>query len=147
MRGFDAGKLVKGRKRHIAVDTIGLLLTVVVTSASVQDRDGAKLVFAKLKGSFPRLVHFWADGSYSGQLIAWVKDFADWVLEIVQKPADQKGFAVLPRRWVVERTFAWLGNYRRLSKDYEYEPRYSESMVYLAMIQLMVRRPTKNAKI
>jgi putative transposase len=146
VRGFDAGKLVKGRKRHIAVDTLGLLLMVVVTAASVQDRDGAKLVFAKLKENFPRLKHFWADGSYSGQLIEWVHHFANWVLEIVKKPDDQKGFAVLPRRWVVERTFAWLGNYRRLSKDYEFETRHSEAMIHIAMIHLMVRRLVKNAK-
>ena len=146
MRGFDAGKLVKGRKRHVAVDTLGLILVVIVTAASVQDRDGAKLLFAKLKDVFPRLKHFWADGSYSGQLIDWVKDFANWVLEIVKKPDDQKGFAVLPRRWVVERTFAWLGFYRRLSKDYEFETRHSEAMIHLAMIHLMVRRLVKNAK-
>jgi putative transposase len=139
-------KLVKGRKRHIAVDTLGLLLVVVVTAASVQDRDGAKLLFSRLKSTFPRLKHFWADGSYSGQLIDWVKGFANWVLEIVKKPDDQKGFAVLPRRWVVERTFAWFGFYRRLSKDYEVETRHSEAMIHLTMIHLMVRRLAKNAK-
>ena len=84
---------------------------------------------------------------HSGQLIAWVQDFANWVLEIVKKPDDQKGFAVLPRRWVVERTFAWFGFYRRLSKDYEVETRHSEAMIHLAMIHLMVRRLAKNAKI
>jgi putative transposase len=117
----------------------------VVTGAQVQDRDGAKLAAAKLKGKFPRLRLFWADGAYAGELIAWFCAFANWVLEIVKKPEDQKGFKVLPRRWVVERTFAWLGYYRRLSKDYEYLPRHSESMIRLAMIHLMVKRLARSA--
>ena len=106
----------------------------------MQDRDGAKLAAAQCKGKFARLALFWADGAYAGELIAWFKAFANWVLEIVKKPEDQKGFAVLPRRWVVERTFGWFGLYRRLSKDYEYLPRHSEAMIRLAMIHLMLRR-------
>ena len=100
---------------------------------------------AKLQGRFPRLVLFWADGAYGGELIAWFKAFAGWFLEIVKKPADQKGFKVLPRRWVVERTFGWLGLYRRLSKDYEYLTAHSESMAQLAMIHIMVKRLARSA--
>ena len=139
-RGYDAGKRINGRKRHIVVDTIGLLLAVVVHAASIQDRDGAKLVFRKLKGKFPRLQLIWADGAYSGQLIDWVLDFGKWILEIVNRPSSQKGFVVLPRRWVVERTFAWLGRYRRLSKDYERLCDTSECMIKIAMINLMLKR-------
>jgi putative transposase len=137
--------LVKGRKRHLIVDTLGWLLAIVVTGAQVQDRDGAKLAATKLKGKFSRLVLFWADGAYAGELIEWFKAFAHWVLQIVKKPADQQGFAVLPRRWVVERTFGWFGLYRRLSKDYEYRTAHSESMIRLVMIHLMVRRLAKTA--
>ena len=141
--GYDAGKKIKGRKRHLAVDTQGLLLAVVVHSAGIQDRDGAKLVLALLKERFARLRLLWADGGYSGKLVDWVRSFAGWVLEIVKRSDDQKGFVVLPRRWVVERTFGWLSRYRRLSKDYEFLPASSEAMVYLAMIHIMVRRLAK----
>ena len=114
-RGFDAGKQVNGRKRHIVVDTMGLLLAVVVHTAAIQDRDGAKLVMMKIAGRFPSLKLIWADGAYAGQLIDWVKAFGDWILHIVKRPASQKGFVVLPRRWVVERTLAWICRNRRLS--------------------------------
>ena len=139
-RGYDAGKKVNGRKRHLLVDTLGLLLTVVVHVASLQDRDGAKLVLEKIRGRFPRLQLIWADGAYAGQLVDWVKRVCGLVLEIVKRPAGVKGFQVLPRRWVVERTLGWLERYRRLSKDYEVLPESSEAMVYIAMIHLMVRR-------
>lgn len=141
-RGYDAGKKINGRKRHIVVDTLGLLLTVVVTVASVQDRDGAKLVLQKLKDklSLPRLQLVWADGGYSGKLVDWVKRTLSWTLEIVKRNDDTTGFKVLPRRWVVERTFGWLNNYRRLSKDYETFPETSEAFIYAAMIHIMVRR-------
>ena len=123
------------------MDTLGLLLLVVVHAASLQDYQGARLVFMKLRGVFPRLRLIWADGIYAyTNLVDWVQRFAGWVLEIVKKPEDQKGFAVLPRRWVVERTFAWLGKYRRLSKDYEHSTTSSETMIRLAMIHIMVRR-------
>ena len=140
VRGYDAGKKVKGRKRHILVDTVGLLLVVVVHAASIQDRDGAKLVLAKVAGRFPRLQLIWADGGYAGKLIEWVKAVCQWTLEIIKRSDDVKGFQVLPRRWVVERTFGWLGRYRRLSKDYEALPETSEAMIYATMIHLMVRR-------
>tara|TARA_B100001971_G_C17954407_1_gene414199 strand:- start:44 stop:679 length:636 start_codon:yes stop_codon:yes gene_type:complete len=139
-RGYDAGKNVNGRKRHIIVDTIGLLLAVVVHAASIQDRDGAKLVLRKLKGKFPRLKLIWADGGYCGSLVNWVLEFGKWILEIVSRPKDQKGFVVLPRRWVVERTFAWLSRNRRLSKDYERLCDTSETMIKIAMIHLMLKR-------
>jgi putative transposase len=139
-RGYDAGKQVKGRKRHILVDTMGLVLMVVVTGASVQDRDGAKTLFAKAKRQFSRLQHIWADGAYAGQLINWVKEQCAWRLEIVSRPPDVKGFEVLPRRWAVERTFGWLNSSRRLSKDSEFLTSHSEAMIYTAMVRLMVKR-------
>jgi len=130
---------VTGRKRHIVVDTMGLLLAVVVHAANVQDRDGAKLVLQKLTGRYPRLQLIWADGGYAGQLIEWVHQLGGWRLEIVKRP-EQGKFVVLPRRWVVERTLAWLGRYRRLSKDYEALPETSEALIHIAMTRLMLRR-------
>ncbi len=129
-----------GRKRHIVVDTIGLLLAVVVHPADIQDRDGAKLVLSKLIGRFPRLKVIWADAGYAGQLVDWALIMAGWLLEIVKRPKDSHRFEVVPRRWVVERTLAWLGRCRRLSKDYEELPQSSEAWVYIAMIHLMLRR-------
>lgn len=145
VRGYDAGKKIKGRKRHLVVDTLGLLLAIVVHEASIQDRDGAKLVLERLKGQFPRLKLIWADGGYAGQLVEWVVKFASWTLEIVKRNDDLKGFHVLPHRWVVERTFGWLGRYRRLSKDYEQKTEHSEATIRLAMISLMSRRLAKKA--
>ena len=140
VRGYDAGKKIKGRKRHILVDTMGLLLMVIVHAADIQDRDGAKLVLEKFIGKSSRLSLVWADGGYAGKLIEWVKDKCGWVLEIVKRSDDVKGFQVLPRRWVVERTFGWFGRYRRLSKDYEGLTESSESIIYATMTHLMVRR-------
>ena len=119
---------------------MGLVLMVVVHAASVQDRDGARLVLQKAKGLYPRLQLVWADGGYAGALIEWVQRVCGWVLQTVLRPVGVPGFVLLPRRWVVERTFAWLSNYRRLSKDYEYLPAVSETMVTVAMIHLMARR-------
>lgn len=138
-RGYDMGKRVAGRKRHIVVDTTGLLLAVVVHSASVQDRDGVKRVTAGLVARFPRLRLIWADAAYEAA-VGRAKQFGRYVLELVRKPAGQKGFVLLPRRWVVERTFAWLMRCRRLSRDYERLTESSEAMVHLAMIRLMLRR-------
>jgi len=129
-----------GRKRHLVVDTLGLVMAVVVHAASIQDRDGAKLVLRKLVGRFSRLSLIWADGGYAGKLIDWAANFGRWVLQIVKRNDEIKGFAVLPRRWVVERTFSWLGKYRRLSKDYESLTVSSETMIQLAMINLMIHR-------
>jgi len=131
---------VNGRKRHIVVDTIGLLMAVVVHAADIQDRDGAKLVLTKLLGRFPRLKLIWADAGYAGALVDWTHAVGGWVLEIVRRPKDSHSFEVLPRRWVVERTLAWLGRCRRLSKDYEELPQSSEAWVHIAMIHLMLRR-------
>ena len=122
------------------VDTLGLLMAAVVHAADIQDRDGAKLVMAKLRGLFPRLALIWADGGYAGKLIEWVSGFGNWVLEIVKRSDDIAGFIIVPRRWVVERTFAWLGKYRRLSKDYETLTESSETMIYIAMTNLMLHR-------
>ena len=143
VRGYDAGKKVKGRKRHILVDTMGLLLMIVVHTANIQDRDGAKQVLEKAKQEFSGLKLIWADGGYAGKLIDWVKEQCLWALEIVKRNDDVKGFKVLPRRWVVERTFAWIGRYRRLSKDYENLTTSSEADVYAAMVHIMVRRLAK----
>lgn len=142
-RGFDAGKQVIGRKRHLLVDTMGLLLGVLVTAASVQDRDGAKEVFAQAEGKYPRLRKIWADGSYAGKLVAWVAAKYGWALEIVKHIGKVVGFKLLPRRWVVERSFGWLNRARRLSKDYEQSTASSETMIILAMSRLMLRRLAK----
>lgn len=150
-RGYDKHKNVWGRKRHVVVDTLGLVMLVVVTSASVQDRDGGKMV---LKGMFERIkkaryAHWWrycrleliwADGGYRGELIEWVRRKLGWELSIVEKAEGQKGFMLLPRRWVVERTFSWLNRQRRLTKDFERLPQTSEAFIYVAMIRLMVRK-------
>ena len=119
---------------------MGLLLTVVVHPANIQDRDGAKLVIAKLMGRFPRLRLIWADAGYSGQLVDWVMSVSGWVLEIVRRPRASHSFEALPRRWVVERTLAWLSRCRRLSKDYEALTDTTETWVYIAAIHLMLRR-------
>jgi putative transposase len=140
-RGYDAGKKVTGRKRHVLVDTLGLVLAVVVTAAHVQDYDGAKQVFAKVGRRFPRLGTIYADSIYAcNGLVGWV--WAHWlrVLEIVQRPAGAQGFVVVPKRWIVERTFAWLSRCRRLAKDYERLPEVSETWLYVSMIQHMLRR-------
>ena len=129
-----------GRKRHVVVDTLGLLLAVVVHAANVQDRVGAKQVLTKLQDRFPRLWVIWADGGYAGKLLLWALVVGGWVIEVVHKPADATTFAVLPKRWIVERTFAWLGRNRRLSKDYEGLPETGEAWVRIAMIHLMLKR-------
>lgn len=140
-RGYDAGKKVKGRKRHILVDTIGNLLQVVVHAADIQDRDGAKLVLQRLSATTRASIQkIWADGGYRGQLIDWMREHFDIVLDIVRRDPEQNGFHVLPRRWVVERTFAWFDTYRRLAKDYELRIKSSEAVVYIASIQTMLKR-------
>jgi len=113
---------------------------MVVLPANIQDRDGAKPLLESVLGRYPSLKHLWADGGYAGQLIDWVAETTGWTLEIVKRSDDVKGFKVLPWRWVVERTFGWLGRYRRLSKDYEQQPATEEAVIYLAMTRLMLRR-------
>jgi putative transposase len=143
--GKDAHKRVNGRKRHIVVDTLGLVMAAAVHPADVQDRDGAKLVLKKLLGQFPRLKKILADGIYNGGIGEWAKDLGGWIWELVvrdpnESEEEKKKFKVLKWRWIVERTFAWLGRNRRMSKDYERTEESSESWIYLGMIHLMLRR-------
>ena len=142
-RGYDGGKKITGRKRHIAVDTLGLLLAVVVTAASVDDAVGAKEVFEQLKPKQqPRLEVIWGDNKYHNhELNRWLarQRSITWRLEIVRRPEGAKGFVLLPKRWVVERTFSWLGRWRRLSRDYEHRTDSSEAMVRIASIGRMLR--------
>ena len=144
-KGYDAGKKVKGTKRHLLVDTLGLLLCVVVHPANIQDRDGAKLVLRKAGNSFPRLRLIWADGGYAGKLIDWVLSVCGWLLTIVKRCDTVKGWVLLPRRWVVERTFGWLSQCRALARDYEFHPQTSEALIQVAMIHLMLRRLAKSS--
>ena len=139
-RGYDAGKKVQGRKRHIAVDTIGLLLTVLVTAASVQDRDAAKPLLWNLRKAFPSVRLAWADGGYAGKLVSWAKTALKLTVEIVKRPDDLHTFKVLPRRWVVERTLAWITRHRRTVRDYERLPAHHETYIYWSMIIVMTRR-------
>lgn len=140
-RGYDAGKKVSGRKRHLVVDTLGLVLAVVVHAASSQDYDGARTVIAKLKNNYKRLKVIFADSAYGRKgLPDWTTATFGWVLQTVLRPVGVKGFVILPKRWIVERTFAWLARYRRHSKDYERNPATSEAMIQISMINLMSRR-------
>ena len=143
-RGYDAGKQIKGRKRHVLVDTLGLIWGLQVHSAGTQDPTGAKTLFEKVHAQLPRLKKIWADGRYGGSLIDWAKQNYQWVLDIVKRSAATVGFQPLPHRWIVERTFAWFGHYRRLSKDYERLTELSEAMIYVVMSRLMVRRLARN---
>jgi putative transposase len=141
IRGYDGHKKVKGRKRHVLVDTLGNLLEVVVLAANSSDVEGAKAVLSKLERQMLlRLLKLWADSGYQGDWQAWLHNQWNIQLDIIVPAADQPGFVVQPRRWVVERTFAWLGKYRRLSKDYEHCTRSSEGMIYVASIFTMLKR-------
>lgn len=140
-RGYDAGKKVTGRKRHLAVDTLGLVLAATVHGAYWQDHDGAVFVLLALKERFKRLKVVFADSAYGRNgLPGWVDETFGWLLQTVLRPVGVKGFVVLPKRWIVERTFAWIMRYRRHSRDYERNPETSEAMIYLAMTNLMSRR-------
>ena len=139
-RGFDARKKIQGRKRHILVDTLGLIMAVVVTTACVQDRDGLKKLLRLFGIHRKKLRKIWVDGDYRGQVIEWVKARFRYCLAVVLRSDDVKGFVVLPKRWIVERTFAWLNNHRRLSKDYERLTKTSEIMIQTAMTRVMLRR-------
>ncbi len=144
-RGYDAGKKTNGRKRHIAVDTNGLLLAVVVTMAGIQDRDGAVRLLAAVRARFSTVELVWADGGYAGRLIGWAKHVLALAVEVVKHTDDSRGFKVLPRRWVVERTFAWICKHRRCVRDYETRPDHHEAMVYIALIATMSRRLASTA--
>ena len=139
-RGYDAGKKVNGRKRFIVTDTMGLLIVVVVLAASVQDRDGAKTTLLRAHAAAPRTRFIFADGGFAGRLLEWAARILAMTIAVVRKPADQKGFAVIPRRWAVERTFAWITAHRRLARDYERDPKHSEAMIRWASINTMTRR-------
>jgi transposase len=142
-RGFDAGKKINGRKRHIVVDTLGLLLCVLVTTASTQDRDGAKPLLQHLATAFGRIRLIWADGGYAGKLVDWAHTNLNIALRIIKRSDDATGFVVLPRRWVVERTLAWITGHRRCVRDYERLCAHHEAMVRWAMIRITSRRLTK----
>lgn len=140
-RGYDAGKKVTGRKRHIVVDTLGLILAIVVHSASMQDQDGARRVLSMLKENYRRLKVVFADSAYKRQgLPSWLHETYNIVLQAVLRPVGIKGFVILPKRWVVERTFAWIGRCRRNSKDYETNPDSSVAMIQISMIAIMLKR-------
>ena len=139
--GYDGGKKVNGRKRHLLVDTLGLLLMVVVTQANVSDQAGCRAILAAIANRLPRLKVIKADGGYQGaSFMLWVEQTYKRILEIVKRPEGVKGFQLLPQRWIVERSLAWIGNSRRLSKDYEVLPKTSEAFIYLAMVDLMTKR-------
>ena len=168
LHGYDGGKKISGRKRHVLVDTTGLVLTIVVHEANIQDRQGVPLLLEPIKEVFPRMKKVWVDQGYTGKGREWIKEQIDGEVEIVRyswpargqwvphgdlsdlstvwftweriKPEPKKFRSVLPRRWVVERTFAWIGRSRRMSKDYEYLTKSSESMVQLTIIRLMLKR-------
>jgi putative transposase len=152
-RGYDGGKKISGRKRHLLVDTEGLVIGVRVHGANIADRDGAKLLLAKSSEGLPRMEKVWADRGYNGKIGEWIKERLGWTLEIVKPPrrwvrvpADEEpppypgGFIVLPRRWVIERTIAWIMRNRRMSRDYEFLSETTEALIYVAMIRLMLRR-------
>jgi putative transposase len=144
--GYDAHKKVKGRKRHLLVDTLGLPLSIYVTSADVQDRVGARCLLAGIKVLLPRLKKIWADGAYTGEKLAgWCEEQGGWELEIVERSAETEGFTVLPHRWIVERTLGWLMRNRRLSKDYERKVQTSEAFIEVAIIRVILKRLAKVA--
>ncbi|MEL6780617.1 MAG: IS5 family transposase [Cyanobacteria bacterium J06597_16] len=142
--GYDGAKKKKGRKRHTVVDTLGLVMRVVVTAASVPEREGGKRALTKVHQmgeQVSRLDTIWADGGYSGKpFMTWLMDSFRWIVWVVLRPEQTKGFVLLKKRWVVERTFGWWNWYRRLSKDYEHNAASAEAMIYIAMIRLMARR-------
>jgi transposase len=145
-RGYDAAKKINGRKRHIAVDTTGLLLVVLVTSGAVQDRDAARLLLDGLHTCFPTVSIVWADGGYAGQLVDWATTALRLAVTIVRKLVGQTTFQPLPRRWVVERTFSWINRCRRTVRDYERHPEHHAAMVQWAMVIIMTRRLTRHRK-
>src|SRR5215203_5353579 len=156
VRGYDGGKKISGRKRHLLVYTEGLVLGAVVHEANIADRDGAKLLLAKISEGLPRMEKVWAERAYNGKIGEWIKERLGWTLEIVkpprrwvrvpaneEPPAYPAGFIVLPRRWVIERTLAWIMRNRRMSRDYEFLAETTEALIYVAMIRLMLRRLAK----
>jgi transposase len=145
-RGYDAAKKIEGRKRHIATDTLGLILVIVVTAASVQDRDAARHLLWRLAAGFGHISLIWADGGYAGKLVTWAANTLHRTLQIVKRPDDLHTFQVLPHRWVVERTFGWIMKYRRCARDYERLPEHHETYLYWSMITVMARRVARRHK-
>jgi putative transposase len=139
-RGYDAGKKVHGVKRHVVVDTLGFILALFILPAHIQDRDGGKALFQQAGGPLRRLKKLFADSMYKGRFAEWLRGFLGLETQVIQGAKDQKGFVVQPKRWIVERTFGWLGRWRRLARHYERRITSAESMVYLAMISLMLKR-------
>jgi transposase len=146
-QGWDNAKKVNGRKRHIAAGTTGLLLEILATPASVQDRDAARPLLFNLHRARRRVRRAWADSVYAGKLQPWAATCLHLTVEVVRRPADQHTFEVLPRRWVVERTLAWITSYRRCARDYERLPACHEATVYWAMITVMTRRLARSAEV
>jgi transposase len=158
LHGYDGGKKISGRKRHLLVDTIGLLLKAKIHAADILDNKGGKLLLENLNEKFPQIRHCWADMGYRGDFPNWCKENLGWTIEIVKRPSRwgrypegvepplKPRFTVLKRRWVVERTIAWIGRYRRMSKDYEFLTETSESFIYAAMSRLMLKRLTKGVE-
>src|SRR5262249_22467835 len=144
-RGTTREKKISGRKRHVLVDTLGLIWGLVVLPADIQDRDGAKTLLRRVHGRLPRLPVIWADGAYAA-ILGWVQQTCGWLVTTILRPVGAKGFVHLPRRWIVERTFGWLGRYRRLSKDYEHFPRNSGTWIYVSAIHRMSRYLLKDKK-
>ncbi len=141
LKGYDAGKKVSGRKRHIITDTLGFLVGLLIHTADIQDRDGAAPLLASIRRCYPWLRHVFADGGYAGQkLIGALRGMGGWTIQIVKRSDSAKGFVVLPRRWVVERTFAWLGRNRRLAKDFEKSIASAETWTLIASVRLMTQR-------
>jgi putative transposase len=147
IKGYDAAKQVKGRKRHLLVDTLGLLLAVYVTPADVPERTGGKRLLSGLKPLHPRLALIWADQGYSGEEFArWCQAEGHWRVEIVQRNPHEQGFVVQPKRWIVERTLAWIDRFRRFSKDFERKVQTSEEFIQIAMTRLMLKRLARSGE-
>lgn len=144
-RGYDGGKKINGRRRHVITDCLGLLLVVLVTAGNVTDRQAARVLLPRLRERFRKITLVWADGGYRGRLVAWAQEKLQLTLEIVKRSDDMNGFVVLPRRWVVERTLGWLMRSRRLVRDFETLPASSEAFIYFSQAMLMSRRPARRA--
>ncbi len=148
LSGFDAHKHVKGRKRHILVDTLGIPISIYVTPADTHDIRGARCLLAGLKFFVPRLKKIWADAAYRGQdLATWCQATGEWELEVVERTPGTRGFSVVPRRRVVERTFSWISRHRRMSKDYERKVQTSETLIQVVMVRLLLARLGKKLEV
>jgi transposase len=145
-RGYDGGKKINGRRRHVITDCLGMILMVMVTAANVTDREAARIMLPRLRARFRELSLVWADGGYTGRLVDWAKEKLQLTLQIVKRSDDMEGFVVLPRRWVVERTLGWLMRSRRLVRDFETLPETSEAFIYWSQTMLMSRRLARTTR-